>query len=358
MAAAAAIEGLMEGEVIENNNNNVNAFANAVLQVLQANPNMPQHLQPAIELSQEGKRFAQFCGKWLFPFFGNTLNFEQVCTIGEVNNIARMFVSSASVVERWRNEYNNLISRSSELTHQFGNVARRSTGPYLHRRLTIWHNVIYEAFHHPVTSENDKIAKLLKVQVGKSVFGQQSDNPAFQGLSDKVHGLTGNVASFFFTRAFKAHHLDDTWTTNTPDTTAGYRPVSEQSVYSPLYYHLLRLYIDHVLNLGTYLKMLCETKTWAEIRAISLMGGLKIDGRQCQYTLFGPSGMASFDLMMEILVTHRPSGQINGEKRLTYVQLDKGVFFLARIEKYLFASRDMNNNPVTGALMLFLLIVL
>ena len=59
---------------------------------------------------------------------------------------------------------------------------------------------------------------------------------------------------------------------------------------------------------------------------------------------------------MEILVTYKPKGQINGEKRKDYVQLDKGTFFVDRIEKYLFASKDVHGNRMTGAL--FPLIVL
>ena len=92
--------GLLQGAMVENNDNNVNAFANAVLQVLQANQNIPQHLGSVLELSPQGKAFAKLCGKWLFPFFGNTINYEQICTIGEVHNIARMFVSSSSVESR------------------------------------------------------------------------------------------------------------------------------------------------------------------------------------------------------------------------------------------------------------------
>ena len=347
---------MLQGAVVENNDNNVNAFANAVLQVLQANQNIPQHLGSVLELSPQAKAFAKLCGKWLFPFFGNTLNYEQICTIGEVHNIARMFVSSSSVESRWCHEYTNLISRSQELMHMFGTKARSSTGPYLSRRNIVWHTIMYAAFQHPVTSEADPIAKLLKVPSGKSVFGRHSNNPSFEGLSDIINGKTGNLASYFFTRAFKAHHLDELWATNTPETTAGYRPVSEESVYSPLYYHLLLLYIRHVLCLEPFIKKLCETKTWADIRAISLTGGMKIDGRTCQYSLFGPSFMASFDLLMEILVTYKPKGQINGEKRKDYVQLDKGTFFVDRIEKYLFASKDVHGNRMTGAL--FPLIVL
>ena len=70
-----------------------------------------------------------------------------------------------------------------------------------------------EAFHHPVTSEADLIAKLLKVPKDKSVFGCHSNNPAFEGLSEETNGKAGNLASYFFTRAFKAHRLDELWTT-------------------------------------------------------------------------------------------------------------------------------------------------
>ena len=60
----------------------------------------------------------------------------------------------------------------------------------------------------------------------------------------------------------------------------------------------LFLYIEEFLDLGPYLREL--EKTWPHLRAMHFVGGM--DGNPCRYALFGPSFIASFDLVMQIPV--------------------------------------------------------
>ena len=75
--------------------NQAQVIADAVMQQLQAGgfPQVPIHgVIPQTTISRELKVFAQFCGKWLFPHFGNASNHEEHCNNAEVHNIAKMFV--------------------------------------------------------------------------------------------------------------------------------------------------------------------------------------------------------------------------------------------------------------------------
>ena len=218
----------------------IEAIRQVVLQVLQQhsqnNTISQATLLPTEQSNQvpnDLSKFAKLVQKLLFPFYGNTINSRDICDVVAGVNIARMLVDHDAVSIKFTNAFRAVADSDVSLV-SFGQMCRASVSGATASKVKKWFAILKEVFHSPVVSADEPKAKLLGLEVGRSAFGQHSANPSWQGLPEEVHGITGDVAHYFFTKALKAHKLDDNWKTNTPETTNGYRLVSFNTVYSPL----------------------------------------------------------------------------------------------------------------------------